>query len=496
MTRNWKGLFVIIWIAGTAAPHQAVSLAAQQPSQMPDSMKGAVLKGRAPVSEEVLRVKLPRPEESNLSNGVHLMVLEDHRAPTVSFQLLIQGAGGYYDPPDMPGLADLTATLMREGTTTLSSPEIAEKLETLAATVNVGTSMGSQVATLTASSLTENFDQVLTVAADILLNATFPEEELARTKTRIRGGLVQQRSNAGFLAGELMSRVLYGDHPAGRASITLPVLQRIARADLAAFHERTYVPDYALIGVSGDITAAEARRKFEAALGGWKKAGASRPAVSDPRDVMGAKVYFVNRAESVQTSLLVGAPAISRLSPDYEVVSVMNKIIGGGPTGRLFLNLREDKGYTYGASSGFSALRYRGSWQASTDVRSEVTGPALGELLAEIRRLRDERVADQEFRNAKRSMVAAFAMSLESPGGILNNHITRRLYALPADYWDKYPDRVMAVTQEQVQAAARKYLDPSRLQIVAVGDGGKIANVLKTFGSVETYDTEGKKIGG
>jgi predicted Zn-dependent peptidase len=184
------------------------------------------------------------------------------------------------------------------------------------------------------------------------------------------------------------------------------------------------------------------------------------------------------------------------LSPDYEVVSVMNKIIGGGPTGRLFLNLREDKGYTYGASSGFSALRYRGSWQASTDVRSEVTGPALGELLAEIKRLRDERVPDQEFRSAKRSMVAAFALSLESPGGILNNHITRRLYALPADYWDRYPDRIMAVTQEQVQAAAREYLDPSRLQIVAVGDGGKIADVLKTFGSVETYDTEGKKIGG
>lgn len=487
--REWMGMLLTLLLMG-------VTLAAQPPQPSDESMKGAVLKGRAPVSDEVLRVKLPRPAESDLSNGVHVMVLEDHRAPTVTFQLLLQGAGGYYDPPDMPGLAELTASLMREGTKTLSSPEIAEKLETLAATLNVGTSLGSQIATLTASSLTENFDAVLRLAVDVLLNPTFLDEELVRVKTRMRAGLVQQRTNPGFLAGELMSRVIYGDHPAGRASITLPVLQRVTRTDLAAFHRNTYVPDSVVLGVSGDITASEAHKKFDAALAAWKKSGRPKPAVSDPRDVEGAKVYLVDRANSVQTSLRVGAPALSRLSPDYDELSVMNKIIGGGPTGRLFLNLREDKGYTYGASSGFTALRYRGSWQASTDVRSDVTGPALGELMAEIKRMRDERVPEQEFRNAKRSMVAAFALSLESPGGILGNHVTRWLYGLPSDYWDTYPDRIMAVTQEQVQAAARKYLDPSRLHVVAVGDGGKIADVLKTFGTVETYDTEGKKVGG
>jgi len=489
MTRTWMGMLLTSLLIG-------VTIAAQQPQTPDESMKGAVLKGRAPVSDDVLRVKLPRPVESNLSNGVHLVVLEDHRAPTVSFQFLIQGAGGYYDPPDMPGVGELTASVMREGTKTLSSPEIAVQLETLAANLNVGTSLGSQVATLTASSLTENFDAVLALAVDVLLNPTFPDDELSRVKTRMRAGLVQQRTNPGFLAGELMSRVLYGDHPAGRVSITLPVLQRVTSADLAAFHRKTYVPDYAVFGVSGDITPSEAHKKFDAALAAWKKSGVPKPSVSDPRDVMGPKVYFIDRANSVQTSLRVGAPAISRLSADYDVLSVMNKIVGGGPTGRLFLNLREDKGYTYGASSGFSALRYRGSWQASTDVRSEVTGPALGELMAEIKRIRDERVSEQEFRNAKRSMVAAFALSLESPGGILGNHMTRWLYGLPVDYWDKYPDRVMAVTEQQVQAAARKYLDPSRLQIVAVGEGGKIADVLKTFGIVETYDTEGRKIGG
>ncbi|HEY7443988.1 MAG TPA: pitrilysin family protein, partial [Vicinamibacterales bacterium] len=394
------------------------------------STQGAVIKGRAPVSEEVLRVKLPRAQEADLSNGVHFMVLEDHRAPTISFQLIIQGAGGYYDPPDLPGLADFTAVLMREGTKGRTSQQIAEQLDTLAATVGIGTSMGSQVATLSGSSLTESFDQLLTLATDILLNPTFPEDEIARFKTRQRAGLIQQRSNPGFLAREMIARVLYRDHPASRVSTTLAALERLNQADLVGFHRRTYVPDHAVIGVSGDITMADARKKFESALSGWKKTGSPAPTVTDPSDVSSSKVYLINRAGSVQTSLVVGTPGITRLSPDYDVVAVMNHIVGGGPTGRLFLNLREDKGYTYGASSGLSALRYRGSWQATTDVRSEVTGPALTELMTEIGRLRDERVPDREFRAAKRALVASFALDLESPGGILGDHLTRWLYNL------------------------------------------------------------------
>jgi zinc protease len=464
-------------------------------AQTDQSAKGAVIKGRAPVSEEVLQVKLPRPEEADLSNGVHLMVLEDHRAPIVSFQLIIQGAGGYYDPPDLPGLADFTAALMREGTKSRTSQQIAEQLDTLAATFGIGTSMGSQVATVSGSSLTENFDQLLTLASDILLNPTFPDLEVNRFKTRQRAGLIQQRSNAGFLAREMMARVLFGAHPASRVSTTLPALDRLSTSDLAEFHRRTYIPDHAVIGVVGDITMIDARKKLESVLAAWRKTGAAVPTVSNPPDVSGSKVYLINRADSVQTSLVIGATGISRLSPDYDVLAVMNHIVGGGPTGRLFLNLREDKGYTYGASSGFSALRYRGSWQASTDVRSEVTGPALKELMSEIRRLRDERVPDREFRAAKRALVASFALDLESPGGILGDHLTRWLYNLPLDYWDKYPDRIMAVTREQVQAAARKYLDDSRLQIVAVGDGAKVADSLKAFGSLETYDTEGRRVG-
>ncbi|MGH9372460.1 MAG: M16 family metallopeptidase, partial [Vicinamibacterales bacterium] len=196
----------------------------------------------------------------------------------------------------------------------------------------------------------------------------------------------------------------------------------------------------------------------------------------------------------VQTNLLVGSQGIARLDPDYDVIQVMNKVIGGGPTGRLFIILREEKGYTYGAYSNLAADQWRGAWQASSQVRTEVTGAALRDLLNEVARLRDQPVPEKEFRDQKRAMVGSFALSLENPQQMIGYYVTSWRYKLPADYWDKYPERIAAVTQAQVQAAAKKYLDPSRLQIIAVGEPTKVSEVLKGFGPVETYDTEGKRV--
>jgi zinc protease len=174
----------------------------------------------------------------------------------------------------------------------------------------------------------------------------------------------------------------------------------------------------------------------------------------------------------------------------------MNQVVGGGPTGRLYVHLREEKGYTYGAYSGLSAGRYRGTWSASTDVRSDVTEPALRDLLGELVAIRDTIVPAKELQDRKRALVASFALSLESPQQILSYYTTRWIYKLPADYWDKYPQRVMGVTAAQVQTAARKYLDPAHMQIVAVGDGKKVEEILRKFGPLQVYDTEGKKVMG
>ena len=471
----------------------AGTLLAQAPPQSASS-KAVVMKGRVPVSKEVLRVKLPAPVEADLPNGAHLMVLEDRRAPQVTLQIFIPGAGGYFDPAGLSGLAGFTATQMREGTKQWTTTQLSEELERLAASVTVSAGISATEAVLTMSSLPEHLDRVMSIAADVLLNPTFPEEEFGRYKQRTRANLLQQRSNPDFLAAEMANKVMYGDHPASRISVAVDALDKATRADMVAFHQAKYVPDHAAIAISGDISMAEARKLVDAKFGAWKKANTPVPEAGDPPAPGPSQVHFVARPNSVQTNIIVTAPGISRTNRDYDVLSVMNQIIGGGPTGRLFIILREEKGYTYGAYSNVSAQMYRGTWTASTNVRTEVTDPALRDLMHEIARMRDERVPAEDFEAAKRNMVASFALGLESPGQVLSYHVTRWRYKLPANYWDTQPQRIMAVTAEQVQAAAKQYLDPSKLQVVAVGDAAKVAEVLAKYGVVVKYDTEGKII--
>ena len=485
-----------IALAAALAFTAAAGTHAQAPAgqQAPPPSKGVVQKNRAPVSDEVLRVKLPRPQQVTLANGLDLMVLEDRRVPRITLQLFIPGAGGYYDPADLPGVANVTAAMMREGTKTRTSAQLSEQLETIAASLNVFAGMSSTEATVSGSCLTEHAERLFDLFADVLLNPGFPQDELDRYKQRTRAGLIQQRSSPGFLGAEMFAKVMYTSHPAARISLTPETLDTVTVKALGDFHRARFVPDHAALAIAGDISLAEARRLVESRLGQWKKAGTPKPAVAQPPAPGEVKVSFVGRPNSVQTNLLVGTQAIDRRDPAYDVLQVMNKVIGGGPTGRLFMTLREEKSYTYGAYSGLSAGEWRGAWQASTEVRSEVTEPALRDLLAEIARMRDQPVPDKEFRDQKRAMVGSFALSLENPQQMLSYYITSWRYDLPADYWDKYPERINAVTQAQVQAAAKKYLDPARLHIVAVGEPSKIGDILRKFGAVEMYDTEGKRL--
>lgn len=479
--------------AVAAAALGASSMSAQQQPEVPP-MSGVVFKNKAPVSDRLLEIKLPRPQEADLPNGLHVMVLEDRRAPQVSIQLSMRGAGGYYDPVDHIGLAQFTAANMREGTSTRSTTDIAEQLDRLSATLNVSAGMSSEDATIFASALSEHVDVVLELMTDMLLNPTFPEGEFARYKTQTRAQLLQQRANPGFLAQERFSMVMAGDHPDGRIAPSPAVLDKTSRNDLVQFHRARYVPDHAVIAIAGDISMAEAMKKIQARLGNWKKSGAPMPAVTDPAALQKPGIFLVERANSVQTALMVGVQGIRRTDADYFALSVLNKVIGGGPTGRLFRHLREEKGYTYGAGSNIAAPRFRGVWVASTNVRTEVTEPALNDLLGELQQARDVVIPAKEFADAKRSMIAAFALTLESPQALLNNAITRYRFGLPADYWDRYPERINAVTAAEAQAMAKKYLDPSRLQIVAVGNAEGVARALRKLGPVAVYDADGRPV--
>jgi zinc protease len=487
---------VFLVVAALAA--LGAGLVAQQPPAgaqgNPAKAPGAVLKGRAPVSKEILKVSLPKAQEGDLSNGVHVIVIEDHRAPQVSFQLLVDGAGGYYDPPSLPGLASFTATLMREGTAAKTSEQLSEELDRLAAAVNVSAGLSTPFATVTGSGLTKNLDTVLALMADVLMNPSFRQVEIDRYKTRTRAGLMNNRAQPGFLAQERLSKALFGDHPASRVAPSPAALDGLTRDALVDFHKAHYVPDHALLAVSGDISLAETMAKAEKAFGAWKKAATSIEPQRDPAEPAGPSISFVARPNSVQTSLRVGTLSLRRTDPDYDALTVANHVLGGGPTGRLFGHLREEKGYTYGAGSGFSGSRIVGSWAASTDVRSEVTDPALTDLMDEIRQMRDVPLTDKELADAKRALISSFALSLESPSSILSRYVDIYTYKLPADYWDTYPQRIEAVSIADVQRVAKKYWGPERLQIVAVGDASKVEPALKKLGTVQSYDADGKVI--
>lgn len=470
---------------------------AQAPAgvQQPPSTAGMVIKGKAPVSNEILKVKLPKPQEADLPNGLHLMVLEDHKLPRISFQIIIRGAGGYFDSPKMVGLSSYTAQMMREGTKTRTSQQISQDLETMAANVNVFSSTSGPTATVSGGALTENFPRLFDLTADVLLNPSFPADEWDRLKTRARAGLIQQRTQPGFLTNERFAKVIYGDHPASRISATPETLDAITREAMIEAHRTRFIPDHALIAFAGDITLADARKLVETRLAAWKKAGTPKPAVQDPPPVGPAKVYLVARPSSVQTSLMVGTQSMVRTDPDYVPLTVANRVLGGA-MGRLFRHLREEKGYTYGVGSGFSATDFRGQWSASTDVRTDVTEPALADLLAEIAEMRDKPVPDKELADAKRAIVASFALSLEQPEQVLGYYVQNWLYRLPADYWDTYPAQISAVTAAQAQTAAAKYWGAPRLQLVAVGDADKVVEIMKKHGQVEVYDAEGKLLKG
>jgi len=448
-------------------------------------------KNKAPVSRDILRVKLPRPIESRLKNGLTVLILEDKRAPYVTLQLYIGGAGALFEPNNMPGLAHATAAMLSEGTQSRTSVQIAEEIDRLGAGLSAGSSFGSPDTVLSASGLSDNFDDWFGVFVDVLLHPSFPAGELEKLKQRQRAQLREQRSSPGFLTSERFNRAVYGDHPAAHVAATLESIDKLNREALSQWHRARYAPGNAILGIAGDVHAKQLIVNLERRLAGWKQMDVKQTWPRNPAPVKARRVVLVNRPNSVQTTLALGNIAIDRHSPDYMAMVLMNHVIGGGASSRLFLNLREEKGYTYGVYSNFSALRYPGPWRAGGSMRTEVTDGALTEFFNEVRRIRDEKVTSEELEASKRAIIASFALSLEQPARMLGFAITSKQYGLPADYWDLYPAKIAALTAGDVQRVARKYLNPDALQLVAVGDSSKIKPALEKYGRVEVFDTNG-----
>jgi len=463
---------------------------AQEPTPGPAapagaSTKGVELKGKVPVNPQTLRVQLPKPQEAVLKNGLRVSLLEDHKLPTFSMQLYFNG-GGLADPEDKRGLAMVTASQLREGTKQRSSREIAEQLATLGAGLSSSSGPASGESVVSLTGLSDNVDQTLAIAADVIRNPTFPAGELDKFRARYLAQLQIQRANPGFQAQEQFMRAIYGEHPGALVVPSEAVIKGLTSADLAAFHAARYRPNNAFLIAHGDITLKELVAKLEHHFGGWAKADTTKVSLPPPKGPEKGRVLLVDRPGSVQTSLWLGSLGIERNSDDYFAVLVMNHILGGGPASRLFMNLREDKGLTYGVYSSFTGTTFPGVMVASTDVRTAVTEDAMRELDLELKRIANEPVSEQELTNARRALIGRFALSLDSPQSLMGNLATQKIYKLPADYWDTYPQRVEAITPADIQRVAKKYYDRERLQIVAVGDAGQIGKVLEKYGTVES----------
>ncbi|HET9179209.1 MAG TPA: pitrilysin family protein [Terriglobia bacterium] len=490
MKRKFFALFIVMLAFGTCS----VTLLAQGPEESKSVPLSQVVRlNRAPVNKEILRVKLPRPREVKLDNGLDILVLERHKLPTVAFMLWIK-TGALEDPRELPGLAGFTADMLREGTTHRSSAQIAKDVDDIGASLSASAGFGSNRSNVTASGLVENTDRILELMSDVVLNPTFPDDELAKFKKRELADLQQMRSDPSFLARERFYSVLYGDFPASEVAPTPESVNNVTRADLDRFHGEYYAPNNAILGVAGDVDYDSIVPLIKKYFGGWKNHPVSDPTLPPLPKPAAAKVVLVDRPDSVQTNILAGNQALRRNDPDYVPLVVTNHILGGGPAARLFLDLREEKGYTYGAYSSMMPDVYPGPWFASTEVRTKVTDGSMQALMDEFRKIRDEDVPEKELDESRRAIVSSFALSLESPTTLLRSWLTVDYYKLPQDYWDQYPEEVAKVTPQLVKETAQKYIDLDHLQVVCVGSGKDIKDVLKKYGPIEVYDTNGKRI--
>src|SRR3981081_74034 len=434
-------------------------------------------------------LNLPEHIETTLANGLGLVVVEDKRLPLISFRLAFR-SGDANDPEELPGLSDMMSSLMHEGTARRNSRQIAEEVERFGATLAVGSS--SDFTTVAASSISLYADEILDLMADVTLHPSFPQNEVDLARENTKQLLIQQRAQPTFLASERLSQVVFGKHPYSRLSPTPEMLDAMTRDDLVRFRAATYIPNNAVFMVVGDVNREAILARIEQMFGDWKPGALpdlNLPALPKRH---ARSVYVVDRPGSAQSNIVIANEGITRTSQDYFPMLLMHTILGANASSRLFMNLREEKGYTYGAYSNLDARRLAGTFRASAEVRTPVTGASLHEFFYELGRIRDEAVSEEELKNAKSYLAGVFPILIETQDGLIDQRVSVRMYDLPPDYLETYRECVNAVTADDIQRIAQSYVTPDRAAIVIVGDAAEINEQVQPYAdSIELYDTDG-----
>ena len=487
--------------AGAAPPQTAsptsTPKAAAAAKQQPKTKEKTVDLSLLPKPNADPKLVLPAVQRRKLSNGLDVLVVEHHEVPVVSLNLVLK-MGGAGDPADKAGLAAVTADMLDEGTATRSSLDISDQLSRIGSAIFIGAGWDSTTASL--RTLTRHLDSALDIYADVISNPAFPDNELQRIRATRLAGLRQQRDNPDAIAGLVFQTALYGrNHPYGHPlSGDEASLTSLGVADVRKFYETFYRPNNASLIVVGDVKPDEVVAKLEKAFAGWKSAHV--PAVdvtAAPVQREHSMIYLVDRPGSVQSIIQIGQVGVPRSSPDYFPLLVMNRILGGASSARINLNLREDKGYTYGANSQFDFRRGAGVFIAQAPVQGFSTKESVMEFMKELRGIRGEiPVSPTELDAAKQSIIRGFPRSFETPDQISGRLESVVTYDLPDTYFNSYIERIQSVTLEDVSRVANRYLTPDRMAIVIVGDRKAIEQGLRSldgFGERITFiDTEGR----
>jgi zinc protease len=436
-------------------------------------------------------VTWPPRAKARFSNGLEVVLAEAHSIPKFHGELFFR-SGNAAVADRAPGLAEMTATVVRTGTAKRASRQIEEDLRRIGA--DLSSNAGADTSAISFAGLSEFAEPLLGLVNELAREAAFPEAEFERERRQKLEEVKLERTQPGFLASERLRKVLFGAHPYAQVSPSEEQVAAYKREDLQKVYRDAYTPQNGLLLLVGDFESQAMMQKVEKVFGAWtgKKPEAKTAAAgAQPR---GRRVYLVHVPGAVQTQILAGCHAITRQNPDWVKLGLTNSLYGGAFNSRLVMNIREDKGYTYSPRSGVHALRQHGYFSVSAAVRNDVVAASLTEIFYEIDKLRSLPVPEPELADAQNYLSGVFSMGLATQDGLLSQLSTVALNELPDDYLETYRAKVRAITPDELLATARKYLDSANMQIVVVGDRAQIESQAALFGELEVFDAQGKRI--
>jgi zinc protease len=424
---------------------------------------------------------LPELTRFTLACGAHVALVERHDLPLVAVELLVPG-GASAVPAARAGLASLTADMLDEGAGDRSAVALALELEGLGATL--GSAAGYDDGRVMLLALRDRFPDALSLMADVVMRPTFAAAELERVRRERMDLSLQLSDEPRSIANDVLAAALFGaEHPWGPPLLgTRASLAALERAEVVAHHRDHYHAGNGTVMVAGDVTGPQLRDLLEGRLVGWERRAPSRCTVPAPPESERAVIHLVDRPGAAQSEIRVGRVAVARSTPDYFPLVVLNTVLGGAFTSRLNARLREEKGFTYGARSGFHTRCSPGPFVARAAVHTPVTDQAVGVFLEELEGLRAESIPDEELERAQRYVALRLPQRFETLGDLVARMAEQTLYELPDDYWARYVPRLLAVDAAQVREAARRHIDPRRMTVVVVGDRAAVEGPLRALG--------------